>query len=543
MRNTSIKARLAIGYAILLLLIVIVGVAGVKALGTINGKLSEITSINDVEKDMALRLRINVDLQAIAIRDIVLANNVEERNKAIDQLNQLRSQFAERHDKLLKMFQDYQGQPQEFEQMNRMKAESEAIKPFFDSIRELALAGKTSDAMAKAPEIPGRLKGLRAATDDLAKIEDELNASAIKEAQSAYESAKATLLGVMFAAVLLTIGGAWLLTRSITLPMADLESTLNKVATGDVSLQVVQSGRDELTRMENSTALMVKSLSEAIGQVRSNADNVAENAGLLSGAAKQVRASSEAQSEASSAMAAALEEMSASINHVASLSQDARQMAQNASTGADSGARQVAAMLDEIGRVAKTIEESAESSRALDQESERISTIVSVIKDVADQTNLLALNAAIEAARAGETGRGFAVVADEVRKLAERTSTSAQEITNMVTGIQERARRMSGSMAHTVDQMRDGMQMAEQAGEVMSSINDGAKQVTAVIDDVAVALKEQATASHDLANRVELIVQMVDENSSAVSSVAGSAGELDHLAGDLLGAVSRFKTA
>lgn len=543
MRNTSIKARLAIGYAILLLLIVIVGVAGVKALGTINSKLTEITSINDVEKDMALRLRINVDLQAIAIRDIVLANNVEERNKASDQLNQLRSQFAERHDKLLKMFQDYQGQPQEFEQMNRMKAESEAIKPFFDSIRELALAGKTSDAMAKAPEIPGRLKGLRAATDDLAKIEDELNASAIKEAQSAYESAKTTLLGVMFVAVLLTIGGAWLLTRSITVPMADLESTLNKVATGDVSLQVTQSGRDELTRMENSTALMVKSLSEAIGQVRSNADNVAENAGLLSGAAKQVRASSEAQSEASSAMAAALEEMSASINHVASLSQDARQMAQNASTGADSGARQVAAMLDEIGRVAKTIEESAESSRALDQESERISTIVSVIKDVADQTNLLALNAAIEAARAGETGRGFAVVADEVRKLAERTSTSAQEITNMVTGIQERARRMSGSMAHTVDQMRDGMQMAEQAGEVMSSINDGAKQVTAVIDDVAVALKEQATASHDLANRVELIVQMVDENSSAVSSVAGSAGELDHLAGDLLGAVSRFKTA
>ncbi|MPN54373.1 hypothetical protein SDC9_202043 [bioreactor metagenome] len=113
----------------------------------------------------------------------------------------------------------------------------------------------------------------------------------------------------------------------------------------------------------------------------------------------------------------------------------------------------------------------------------------------------------------------------------------------MVNGIQERARRMSGSMAHTVNQMREGMQMAEQAGEVMSSINDGARQVTSVIDDVAVALKEQASASHDLANRVELIVQMVDENSSAVSSVAGSAGQLDNLAGDLLNAVSRFKTA
>ncbi len=543
MRNTSIKARLAIGYAILLLLIVIVGAAGIRELGTINGKLNEITSINDVEKDMALRLRINVDVQAIAIRDIVLALNAEDRNKASEHLNQLRGQFAERHEKLMKMFQTYEGQPHELEQMNKMKTESETLKPFFDSIRELALAGKTAEAMAKAPEIPSRLKGLRDATEALAKIEDEMNASAIKEAQAAYERAKTTLISVMLVAVLLTVAGAWLLTRSITLPMASLESTLNKVATGDVSLQVTQSGRDELTRMESSTAQMVKSLSDAIGQVRSNADNVAENAGLLSGAAKQVRESSEAQSEASSAMAAALEEMSASINHVANLSQDARQMAQNASTGADSGARQVAAMLDEIGRVAKTIEESAESSRALDQESEKISTIVNVIKDVADQTNLLALNAAIEAARAGETGRGFAVVADEVRKLAERTTTSAQEITSMVSGIQERARRMSGSMAHTVDQMREGMQMAEQAGAVMGTINDGAKQVTAVIDDVAIALKEQASASHDLANRVELIVQMVDENSSAVSSVAGSAGQLDHLAGDLLNAVSRFKTA
>ncbi|MCA0347622.1 MAG: MCP four helix bundle domain-containing protein, partial [Actinobacteria bacterium] len=93
MRNTSIKARLAIGYAILLLLIVIVGVAGIRELGTINNKLNEITSINDVEKDMALRLRITVDLQAIAIRDVVLALSPEERNKASDRLNQLRERL------------------------------------------------------------------------------------------------------------------------------------------------------------------------------------------------------------------------------------------------------------------------------------------------------------------------------------------------------------------------------------------------------------------------------------------------------------------
>ena len=160
---------------------------------------------------------------------------------------------------------------------------------------------------------------------------------------------------------------------------------------------------------------------------------------------------------------------------------------------------------------------------------------------MADQTHLLALNAAIEAARAGEMGRGFAVVADEVRKLAARSASSAQEITGMVSAIQERSRSMSQWMENTVQQMNTGLNMAEGASQSVHAIDAEAQQVTHVIDEVSLALREQATASHELANQVEKIVQMVEENSAAVGQVATSAHDLNDMADALVQSVARFR--
>jgi methyl-accepting chemotaxis protein len=140
-------------------------------------------------------------------------------------------------------------------------------------------------------------------------------------------------------------------------------------------------------------------------------------------------------------------------------------------------------------------------------------------------------------------GRGFAVVADEVRKLAERSATSAQEITQMVNTIQGRSRSMTNSMETTVSQMREGMEKARHAGESVREIDEGARRVTGVIDDVASALSEQSSASQELANRVENIVQMIEENHTAVGAVAGSAHELSGLSDGLVEAVARFRTA
>ncbi len=543
LKNMAIGLRLALSFGLLTLLVAVIAGAGIYQMSQINQKYDEIANVNTPEKELALRLRIILDGRALTGNEVVLAHDAAGRAAAIERLAKLREEFGTTHDALEKMFKETGGLPKEFAQLEKVMLANKEARAMGDNMVSAAVAGKENEAQSIALVVRKDLNKVRDELEALSKIEDELNDEAMKGALSAYNTAKTQMITLLVVALIIAVGGALFITRSIVGPVNQVLQAVESIAAGDLTVTLDPQGKDEIARLETGVKRMSEALRSAIGQVRVSADHVASTSGELSGAAQQVRSSSEEQSESASAMAAALEQMSASISHVASLSGDARQLAQTASEGATAGANQIAALIAEIGRLSQTMEESAASAHELGSESERISTIVSVIKDVADQTNLLALNAAIEAARAGEMGRGFAVVADEVRKLAERSATSAQEITQMVNTIQGRSRSMTNSMEATVTQMREGMEKARHAGESVREIDEGARRVTGVIDDVASALGEQSSASQELANRVENIVQMIEENHTAVGAVAGSAHELSTLSDSLVEAVARFRTA
>jgi methyl-accepting chemotaxis protein len=320
----------------------------------------------------------------------------------------------------------------------------------------------------------------------------------------------------------------------------DMQAVAHRVADGDLTVSMAVAAGDD-TSLAASIAQMQGNLRDAINQSRLAAEGVADAARSLAASSQQVSTSSEQQSQAAASMAASVEQVTVSIAHVSQSAADASGLAGETGKLSSEGKRLVQDTVDEINKIAASVERASAVIQTLGEQSSQISSIVSVIKEIADQTNLLALNAAIEAARAGEQGRGFAVVADEVRKLAERTTASTQEIATMIEAIQQGTQNAVREMAEGTAQVGEGVQMAARTGDSMVRIEQATGRVLAAIEDISNALREQSAASGQIAGNVEKIAEMTEENSAAVGVVFDSANRLERLSGNLKETVGRFR--
>lgn len=330
------------------------------------------------------------------------------------------------------------------------------------------------------------------------------------------------------------------LASSLQAGLRGIQQKLILLKQGDLTQRLPADMKDELGEIASGVNVFIHELQHIVKNTRDSSNLVASAAQQLSSAAAQVLDNATHQGEVTASVAASVEEFTASIDQVSDSSAEAEKKASLSGDCSRHAGIEVANAVEEIRHIEKVVNDASSQIESLGNQAQEIGSIINAIKEVADQTNLLALNAAIEAARAGEQGRGFAVVADEVRKLAERTATSAQEITAKIGSIQVQAKNSTEVMRKGNELVTQGVVLAEHAGGSMSQINESSSGVVHAISDISAVLREQKKASAEIARNVEQIAQMSEESSGAISEVFTAAERLEKLAAALQQEVARF---
>ena len=316
-------------------------------------------------------------------------------------------------------------------------------------------------------------------------------------------------------------------------PLAQLNQRARTIADNPLS-QAIYTGRaDECGQIEFALQMLEAQVGAVVGRIGDASQRLSGHAAQLVRQLDSSHASSLGQQTQTDQVAAAIHEMAASVAQMASHAQQASKAADQAGDETREGHQRVDESRDAVLRLSQELARATEVIHQLENHSGEISGVLEVIRTIAEQTNLLALNAAIEAARAGEQGRGFAVVADEVRGLAQRTQQSTDEIQRMISTLQGGARDAVQAMAQSSEHVEASVQQAQRAASALDGISQRVTQITAMSQQIAIAVEEQSAVSEDINRNIVGIRNAGEATVCAGQQSQLSSGDVAALAEDL----------
>ena len=371
-------------------------------------------------------------------------------------------------------------------------------------------------------------------SDELYKL--QLQRRDIERATANSMQAITTLLVLLFG-----IAAAVIITRQITRPLRETLDVVERIASGDLSHNLQVTRRDELGVLQQGIARMGTTLRDLIGGIRDGVTQIASAAEELSAVTEQTSAGVNSQKIETDQVATAMHEMTATVQEVARNAEQASQAAAAADGEAREGDKVVNEAIDQIERLAVEVGRSTEAMAVLQQESDKIGSVMDVIKAVAEQTNLLALNAAIEAARAGDAGRGFAVVADEVRGLAQRTQKSTEEIQTLVAALQSGTQHVANVMNNSRSLTDSSVTLTRQAGTSLQGITRTVSNIQSMNQQIAAAAEQQSAVAEEISRSIVNVRDVSEQTAAASDETAKSSVELARLGNQLQEMVSHFK--
>jgi methyl-accepting chemotaxis protein len=508
--NLKIGTRLGAGFAIVLLLLMGVAGLGINGMGQTKGALDEIVTVDVAQMILVQDMSEAVHIVSRVIRTVVLLDDDASIERELKKIEDARDIYNRALASLEKTPASEAGKVSRAK-INEVRL---AALPLDERVIGLAKAHKDAEAIqVLLKEADPASTKWQAALDENIEIQKADNMKGVAAVEEDYRSTRLLMLVLTGLAMLLGTFIAWLVTRSITIPINAAVDVAKTVAAGDLTSHIVVKSKDETGQLLQALKDMNDSLVGIVGQVRIGTDTIATASSQIAAGNMDLSSRTEQQASSLEETAASMEELTSTVKQNADNARQANQLAESASSVAVKGGQVVAQVVHTMS--------------AINTSSKKIVDIIGVIDGIAFQTNILALNAAVEAARAGEQGRGFAVVAAEVRNLAQRSAAAAKEIKILI--------------GDSVDKVEEGSKQVLEAGKTMDEIVGSVKRVTDIMAEITVASREQTSGIEQINQAITQMDQVTQQNAALVEEAAAAAASLQEQASGLSQVVSVFK--
>ncbi|MBD9566773.1 methyl-accepting chemotaxis protein [Pseudomonas sp. PDM09] len=537
LRNMNIAPRAFLGFALIGSLMLVLGVFALNQMSKIRGAAEEITSnsvpsIKSLDEFTQLTLRLRV----LSYR-LLVNREPDVQQKTMDLLEtrnqQIRSAQAV-YEKLIASPQERAAYDQYVQLLGQYRQIEDRMKSLsrnnqIDELRTLL----NTDLLTNSEAVNSVL-------NRLLEINTQQTLDTNQQAVDQYASAFNLTVTLLVIATGLTLLFAWLLTNSITKPIANALSAAEEIAEGNLTRPITVDGEDEAGRLLAAMAKMQEKLRDTLQRISGSATQLASAAEELNSVTDESARGLTQQNNEIEQAATAVNEMTSAVEEVARNAVSTSEASKNATTSAGDGRDLVQETVSAIERMSADVQSTATLIGDLANESRDIGKVLDVIRGLADQTNLLALNAAIEAARAGEAGRGFAVVADEVRALAHRTQQSTSEIERMIGSIQSGTEHAVDSMRNSTERAESTLNIARGAGMSLDTINSAIVEINERNLVIASAAEEQAQVAREVDRNLVNIRDLSVQSATGANQTSAASNELSRLALDLNNMVGRF---